>query len=141
MCLLPPLLLHSLYHAHRWWSLFVYLSLPSFPPSLSLLQIPAFGYDEDQNLRYLVMSRLGPDVEVAQEGKAWSLPRKVGYARQMLALLRTLHESSKMVFVDVKPGTYDVTTQVFGEGGASAAAGERRGVAVVGACCLCKIFV
>lgn len=55
------------------------------------------------------MSRLGPDVEAAQQdGDAWSLPRKVGYARQMLALLRDLHEKCKMVFVDVKPGRYVV---------------------------------
>lgn len=54
------------------------------------------------------MSRLGPDVEAAQQqDEAWSLPRKVGYARQMLSLLRTLHEGCKMVFVDVKPGTYN----------------------------------
>lgn len=70
-------------------------------------KIPAGGYGEDQNLRYLVMSRLGPDVEAAQEkGMGWSLAQKVGYARQMLALLRTLHETCKMVFVDVKPGMY-----------------------------------
>lgn len=51
------------------------------------------------------MSRLGPDVEAAQEkGEAWSVARKAGYARQMLALLRTLHEKCKMIFVDVKPG-------------------------------------
>lgn len=93
----------------------------SSPNSLSVLfvpassgyttneQIPAYGYGEDHNLRYLVMSRLGPDVEAAQqEDDAWSLPRKVGYARQMLALLRDLHEKCKMVFVDVKPGTIHI---------------------------------
>ncbi len=75
-------------------------------------KIPAGGYGEDQNLRYLVMSRLGPDVEAAQEkGTGWSLAQKVGYARQMLALLRTLHNTCKMVFVDVKPGTRTRTSE------------------------------
>lgn len=68
-------------------------------------QIPSGGYGEDQNLRYLVMSRLGPDVEAAlKNSKGWSVASKAGYARQMLALLRTLHERCKMVFIDVKPG-------------------------------------
>ncbi|CAN0072002.1 unnamed protein product, partial [Hapterophycus canaliculatus] len=70
-------------------------------------KVPVGGYGEDQNLRYLVMSRLGPDVEAAQgKGEAWSLAQKAGYARQMLALLRTLHEKCKMVFVDVKPENF-----------------------------------
>lgn len=48
-------------------------------------------------------------MEAAQkEGEAWSMPRKAGYARQMLALLRTLHETCKVVFVDVKPGMYGI---------------------------------
>ncbi|CAN0365983.1 unnamed protein product, partial [Scytosiphon promiscuus] len=70
-------------------------------------KIPVGGYGEDQNLRYLVMSRLGPDVEAAQEkGEAWSVARKAGYARQMLTLLRNLHDKCKMIFVDVKPENF-----------------------------------
>lgn len=68
-------------------------------------QIPAGGYGEDHNLRYLVMTRLGPDLDGAQELTGpWSVAHIAGYARQMLALLRTLHSECKMVFVDVKPG-------------------------------------
>lgn len=51
------------------------------------------------------MTRLGPDVEGAQELTGpWSVAQTAGYARQMLALLRSLHSECKMVFVDVKPG-------------------------------------
>ncbi|CAM9371404.1 unnamed protein product [Ectocarpus sp. 13 AM-2016] len=72
-----------------------------------VVEIPPGGYGEDQNLRYLVMSRLGPDVEAAlKKSKGWSVARKAGYARQMLALLRTLHERCKMVFIDVKPENF-----------------------------------
>ena len=52
------------------------------------------------------MTRLGPDIEAAQaKSGPWSAVRIAGYARKMLSLLRSLHEQSKMVFVDVKPGT------------------------------------
>ncbi|CAN0541027.1 unnamed protein product, partial [Scytosiphon promiscuus] len=65
--------------------------------------IPAGGYGEDHNLRYLVMTRLGPDLDGAQELTGpWSVTQTAGYARQMLALLRSLHSECKMVFVDVK---------------------------------------
>lgn len=68
-------------------------------------QIPLGGYGEDQNHRFLVMTRLGPDVQAAKEESApWDVARTVGYARQMLGLLRSLHERCRMVFVDVKPG-------------------------------------
>lgn len=99
------------------------VSLTRTPPPPSPLytglgpthKIPAGGYGEDQNLRYLVMSRLGPDVEAAQEkGNGWSLAQKVGYARQMLALLRALHDKCKMVFVDVKPGTVQCSAVQYG---------------------------
>lgn len=51
------------------------------------------------------MTRLGPDVDAAQrKAGPWSIPRLGGYARQMLELLRCLHERCKMVFIDVKPG-------------------------------------
>lgn len=51
------------------------------------------------------MTRLGPDVEGAQKLTGpWSVAQNAGYARQMLALLRSLHNECKMVFVDVKPG-------------------------------------
>lgn len=51
------------------------------------------------------MTRLGPDVEGAQKLTGpWSIAQNAGYARQMLALLRSLHSECKMVFVDVKPG-------------------------------------
>lgn len=51
------------------------------------------------------MTRLGPDVDAAQKRNGpWTVARKAGYARQMLALVRSLHEKCKMVFVDVKPG-------------------------------------
>lgn len=81
-----------------------------FPNSYNLFsmvskQIPAGGYGEDHNLRYLVMTRLGPDVEAAQKRNGpWSVARTAGYARQMLNLLQSLHDKCKMVFVDVKPG-------------------------------------
>ncbi|CAN0536054.1 unnamed protein product [Ectocarpus sp. 12 AP-2014] len=53
------------------------------------------------------MTRLGPDVEAAlKKNKGWSVARKAGYARQMLALLRALHEKCKMVFIDVKPENF-----------------------------------
>lgn len=59
------------------------------------------------------MSRLGPDVEAAlKKSKGWSVARKAGYARQMLALLRALHEKCKMVFIDVKPGTRESRTSM-----------------------------
>ena len=76
-----------------------------FPLVSPRKQIPAGGYGEDQNLRYLIMTRLGPDVDSAQQLTGpWSVAQKAGYARQMLALLRSLHSECKMVFVDVKPG-------------------------------------
>lgn len=69
------------------------------------VQVPHGGYGDDQNLRFLIMSRLGPDVDAARAKTGpWPLPRQAGYGRQMLSLLRTLHERCKMVFVDVKPG-------------------------------------
>ncbi|CAM9676686.1 unnamed protein product, partial [Ectocarpus sp. 8 AP-2014] len=72
-----------------------------------VVEIPRNAYGEDQNLRYLVMTRLGPDVEAAlKTSKGWSVARKAGYARQMLALLRALHEKCKMVFIDVKPENF-----------------------------------
>lgn len=68
-------------------------------------QVPHGGYGDDQSLRFLIMTRLGPDVEAARtESGPWHIVRHAGYARQMLALLRFLHEHCKMVFVDVKPG-------------------------------------
>lgn len=88
-------------------SLLFSLSLyPCLSVSIASQQIPDGGYGEDQNLRYLIMTRLGQDVEAAQEASddTWSVARKAGYARQMLDLLRSLHTKCKMVFVDVKPG-------------------------------------
>ena len=68
-------------------------------------QVPVGGYGDDQHLRYLVMTRLGSDIQAAKEkNKAWQLSRTVGYARQMFGLLRALHERCRLVFVDVKPG-------------------------------------
>lgn len=77
-----------------------------------LAQVPQGGYGEDQQVRFLIMSRLGPDVEAAQtQNGPWSISRMAGYARQMLSLLRVLHEKCKMVFVDVKPGERRTTIQ------------------------------
>lgn len=72
-------------------------------------QIPDQGYGEDQDLRYLVMTRLGPDVLAAKtESEPWPVSRTAGYAQQMLQILRALHEQCRMVFVDVKPGESQV---------------------------------
>lgn len=80
-------------------------SLPAPYLSVPWAQVPTGGYGEDKNLRFLVMTRLGPDVEAAQKQSApWSVARKAGYARLMLDLIRSLHEKCKMIFVDVKPG-------------------------------------
>lgn len=75
----------------------------------TIKQIPIDGYGEDKNLRYLVMTRLGPDILTAKEAanedsEPWSESRTAGYALQMLKILRALHERCEMVFVDVKPG-------------------------------------
>lgn len=68
-------------------------------------QIPDRGYGEDHDLRYLVMTRLGPDILAAKtNSEPWPVSRTAGYAQQMLHILRALHERCRMVFVDVKPG-------------------------------------
>lgn len=79
-------------------------------------QIPKHGYGEDQNLRYLVMTRLGPDIQAAKEHSSpWSVSRIAEYASQMLLILRALHERCRMVFVDVKPGESQVWQRLGGK--------------------------
>ncbi|CAM9791210.1 unnamed protein product [Ectocarpus fasciculatus] len=98
----------TLYHEHMLYRGFL---LPRLRNLGCVVEIPIDGYGEDNNLRYLVMTRLGPDILTAKEAaneksEPWSESRTAGYALQMLKILRALHERCEMVFVDVKPDNF-----------------------------------
>ncbi|CAM9334145.1 unnamed protein product [Chrysoparadoxa australica] len=73
--------------------------------------VPPGGYGEDQGYRYMVMQRLGNDLNAAYEeakGKKgeWTVADIANLGRDILASLRALHCNHKMVFVDVKPENF-----------------------------------
>ncbi|CAM9396819.1 unnamed protein product, partial [Discosporangium mesarthrocarpum] len=76
-------------------------------PHGGVAKVPPGGYGDDQGRRFMVMTRLGPDLSVAHaQTGPWSVSCIAGYSRQMLSLIRTLHERCRMVFVDVKPENF-----------------------------------
>ncbi|CAM9920680.1 unnamed protein product, partial [Choristocarpus tenellus] len=76
-------------------------------PHEGVPKVPAGGYGDDHGLRFMVMTRLGPDLgSTHTQSDSWSIAKTAGFALQMLSLLRFLHEQCRMVFVDVKPENF-----------------------------------